>query len=251
MKVKYELKKFLKNGKLYDIKLHRFANVELYVCQQFECYNPKNRKSITIKKGSIIELNTRCNNYTSTNIKKGLYPLWNYHYDNKGPNCEGYLVSEDQLNAYTIPLCYEKEYDEVCSTNDINCIKIKKKNNPFFVYKSPKLEGEIKKAYYLYIDTILKKMFYSCGEIVLNANMNTILNNVKQFDKIFLENNSMELLMEFNQYLETFYKKIVKLESEHKKIKKAKDYFELDNSPLNEIEYLEELKIKRTLLEMN
>lgn len=254
MRVKYELKRIFENGKLYNIKLCNFEYVNLYVCQQFECYNPSNRKVITIEKASIIHLNTNImyNQDILVNIKKGLYSLLNSY--NHTPSYDGYLVSEDQLNAYTIPFyckMYSERYSGTCCINKIDCIKIKKKNNPFFVYKSPKLDGEIKKAHYLYIDTMLRKMFYNCGDIILNSNMNIILNNVKQFDELFLETKNMELLMEFKQYLETFYKKMVKAEPEHQKIKNAKDYFELDESPLNQITYLEDLKIKKALLEMN
>ena len=244
MKINYKLVEFLDGDRIYNNKFEYFDTLKLYLFHPLEIYNPNTRKTHLIRENCLIELSNCFYEDEKFDMKKGIYSArelgFKYH------EC---LISKEQLNAYTIPMYLKKNSYDKYNRYDMEGIKIKK-NNLFLVYETPRLDGDAKKAHYKYIDTILKKMFYNCGDIVLNSNMNTILKNVKQFDKLFAENKNMELLLEMKEYLETTYEKMLELEPEEKKIRNAKDYFELDCSSLKEDDFLKELKIKNELLKI-
>lgn len=244
MKVNYELVDYLYKNRIYNKKINFFDTLQVYVFNQLELYDPNQRKIKIIGENNLITLPYSFYGEDERNLDKGLYSAKYIGY-----GYFDYFISREQLNAYTIPMYLKKNSYDKYNRYDMEGIKIKK-NNLFLVYETPRLDGDAKKAHYKYIDTILKKMFYNCGDIVLNSNMNTILKNVKQFDKLFAENKNMELLLEMKEYLETTYEKMLELEPEEKKIKKAKDYFELDCSSLKEDDFLKELKIKNELLKI-
>lgn len=244
MKVNYELVDYLYKNRIYNKKINFFDTLQVYVFNQLELYDPNQRKIKIIGENNLITLPYSFYGEDERNLDKGLYSA-----EYIGYGYFDYFISREQLNAYTIPMYLKKNSYDKYNRYDMEGIKIKK-NNLFLVYETPRLDGDAKKAHYKYIDTILKKMFYNCGDIVLNSNMNTILKNVKQFDKLFAENKNMELLLEMKEYLETTYEKMLELEPEEKKIKKAKDYFELDCSSLKEDDFLKELKIKNELLKI-
>lgn len=244
MKVNYELVDYLYKNRIYNKKINFFDTLQVYVFNQLELYDPNKRKIKIIEENNLITLPSSFYGEDERNLDKGLYSA-----ECIGYKYFDYFISREQLNAYTIPMYIkERSYDKDFKHN-MEGIKIKK-NNLFYVYETPKLDGDAKKGHYLYVDTILKKMFNNCGEIVLNANMNTILNNVKQFDKFFLENKSMELLLGIKEYLETIYIKMLGMERKDTKIKTAKNYYELNCSSLKDDDFLAELKIKKELLDM-
>lgn len=238
MKVIYTLMNFLDKEKIYGINFRYMDTLKLYVIEDIHLYNPKKRIEHIIKANQLIEI--YCMQDEDT-LKMGLYRLENYY---------GYLVSKEELNAKTIPMYIKKHSYSKNYYFDMEGIEIRKKGHLFSVYKTPNLSNDAKKIHYIFVDSYLKKMFLNCGEIVLNSYMNMILQNVKKFDKLLLETNNAELCLEIKDYLEKIYSKMLEAEKEVKRIKTAKEYFELSFSNLNESEFLQELKLKKEFLDM-
>lgn len=242
MKVSYYLTPFLNKEKIYNKNFRYMDSLDLYVIEDLKIYNPSKRVENTIKSNQLIKLESMLN---EENIKKGLYTL-----DYRNYNYRNFFISEEQLNAYTIPMymknhSYDKDYNYA-----MEGIEIRKKGSIFPVYRTPNLSNDAKKVHYVFVDAYLKKIFNNCGDIILNSSMNTILQNVNQFDKLFMETNNADLCVQIKKYLETMYNKMIETEYEKKKVKTAKDYFELNFSDLSENDFLNELKLKTQFLNM-
>lgn len=240
MKISYKLTNFLNNETIYGVNFRYMHTLKFYVVEDIHLYHPDKRLECIIKSNKIIELENMQN---ESNLKEGLYEIYGIDY-------YGYLVSKEELNAKTIPIyiktnSYDEDYDF-----HIEGIEIRKKGYLFNVYRTPKLKNDAKKIHYMYIDSILKKMFLNCGDIVLNSHINMILKNVKEFDKLFIKTNNAKLCMEMKDYLEKAYDCMLKTEKKDIQIKTAKEYFELNFSELNEDSFLTELKLKKQFLDM-